>query len=67
MDPHNATARVLFRLLRDNVPVGVVEQAIEHVRLVQKEVPDSALGRLACEMAERIEAVRAEDARPLVD
>lgn len=57
MDPHNPTARVLFRLLRDNVPAGVVDRAIEHARLVQKEVPDSALGALACELAEKIAAL----------
>lgn len=59
MDPHNPTARVLFRLLRDNLPVGVVDQAIEHARVVQKEVPDTALGHLACELAEKIDNLSA--------
>lgn len=58
MDPHNTTARVLFTLLRDNLPAGVVDQAIEHARLVQMEVPETALGQLACELAEKIESLR---------
>lgn len=53
---HSLTARVLFRLLRDNLPAGVVDSAIEHAR-IQKDVPDTALGHLACELADKIDAL----------
>jgi hypothetical protein len=51
------TARVIFLLIRDNLPPGLVESAIERARAVQREVPDSTLGALACELAEKIDAL----------
>lgn len=47
-------ARVLFVLLRDNLPIGVIESAIERARAVQKEVPPSGAGLAACELADAI-------------
>lgn len=57
VDPHDPTARVIFLLIRDNLPPGVVERAIESARAVQKEVPDSGIGRLACELADKVHAL----------
>ena len=59
MDRHDPLARVLFSVLRDDLPVGTVERAIERARVVQKEVPDGPLGALACELAERITGLAA--------
>lgn len=57
MDPHDPVARVLFLLIRDELPAGQVTRAIERARAVQKEVPEGAMGALACELAERIVAL----------
>lgn len=54
MDPHDPLARVLFLLLRDHLPVGEVERAIERTRLILREVPDSPSGAVALDLAERI-------------
>lgn len=57
MNPHDPLARVLFLLIRDDLPPGQVERAIERARLVQKHVPDSGIGRLASELADKITAL----------
>lgn len=65
MDPHDPTARVLFLLIRDNLPVGLVEQAIERARSVLKEVPPGSVGDIACELAERIAVLSGQEAASL--
>lgn len=57
MDPHDPTARVVFLLIRDHLPAGALERAIEAARAVQKEVPESGVGALALELADRIAAL----------
>lgn len=50
-------ARVLFVLLRDEVPYGKIEMAIERARSVQKSVPPGGAGLLACELADQVHAL----------
>jgi hypothetical protein len=57
VDSHDPTARVFFLLIRDNIPPGVIESAIERARAIQKEVPDSGIGRLASILAEEVQAL----------
>jgi hypothetical protein len=47
-------ARLLYLLLRDHLPFGALDEAIERVRSHQRVVPAGAPGLMACEAAQRI-------------